>query len=188
MRSSSGPCGLSAQRLRASSASSARTAPRHTSSASALKARTAIAVLEADERRAVCRADGQHLEKLAHFRWREQLLRLRGDRRIAQGVLGIRLPQPLGDATVDEKLRLRREAEPRGAPAASRVCERAEIDMRGDVLFARPREWIGVCAVLVVAHERAARALRVVVLARRKTIVDDEDRATLERLRKRAHP
>src|SRR3954467_218823 len=188
MRSSSGPCGLSAQRLRASSASSARTAARNRSRASALKAGTAIAVLEADERCAVRRDDRQHLEKLALLRGREQLLRLGGDPRAVQRVLGIRLCQHARDAAVDEELRLRREAEHLGAARPSGVRERAEVDMRGDVLVARPGERIGVRAVLVVAYEGAARALRVVVLARRKAIVNDEDRAALERLRERAHP
>ncbi len=43
-------------------------------------------------------------------------------------------------------------------------------------------------AVLRVAHERAHRALRVVVLAAREAVVDDEDRAALEALAERAHP
>jgi hypothetical protein len=69
-----------------------------------------------------------------------------------------------------------------------RLGKQREIDMRSDVLFAGMRERIGVGAMPVMAHQRAARALRVVVLAAREAVVDDEDRALLQVLDEVVHP
>src|SRR5580765_226555 len=185
MRSSSGPCGLSAQRLRALSISSALA--RKTSS-SALKSMGSIAPCESHQR---CRdplADRQHLEELAHLRGREELLRLRRDGCVDEGVFDIRLAQHVGDAAVDQELRLRRVAEQLGARRPRRAGEGAEVDVRGDVLVARPRERIGVRAMTVVAHQRPGGALRMVVLLPRKTVVDDEDETVLEMLAEGTHP
>ena len=108
------------------------------------------------------------------------LLRFGGDRRVVQRVVGVRLREHLGDAAVDQELRLGGIAEHVEAGLARRVSQRAEIHVRGDVLLARMQERIAVRAVAVVAHERAHRALRVVVLVAREAVVDDEDRAALE--------
>ena len=132
--------------------------------------------------------DGEHLEELAHLGGRQQLLRLGGDRRVVQGILDVRLGQDVGDAAVHQELRLRGIAEHLEAGLARRLGEGAEVDVRGDVLPARLEEHVAVRAVAVVAHQRAHRALRMVVLVARKAVVDDEDRAVLQALAERAHP
>src|SRR6185295_2904971 len=69
-----------------------------------------------------------------------------------------------------------------------RMRQRAEVDVRGDVLQARQVERIAVHVVTVVAGERAHGALRVIVLARRKAVVDDQQRAALQETAERTHP
>src|SRR5919197_1698894 len=128
MRSRSGPCGLSAQRRFASSISSAAALSASAATMSALKARTAIPIAEACERGAICRAYRQDLEELAHLRRREQALRLRSERRVVQRVLHIRFPEHVGDAAIDEKLRLGRVAVDLRARRLSSVGEGAEVD------------------------------------------------------------
>ena len=105
-----------------------------------------------------------------------------------QGVLDVRLREHVGDAAVHQELRLRRVAEHLEAARARGARKRAEIDMRGDVLLARPLERIAVRAVACMAHQRAHRALRVVVLVARETVVDDEDHAFGELRGEAAHP
>ena len=64
--------------------------------------------------------------------------------------------------------------------AVIRAGERTEIDMGSDVLQSRPQERVAVCGVAIVAHQRAAVALRVVVLACRKPVVEQDHRAALQ--------
>ena len=81
--------------------------------------------------------------------------------------------EQLADAAVEEKARLRRVAddvEPASWPASAT----REVEVRRDVLEADVDERIGVGAVGAVAHQRAARALRVVVLVLGKAVVDEE--------------
>src|SRR5262245_45297519 len=176
MRSSSGPCGLSAQRFFASEISSACNAVAKKSS-KRLERMGPVAAGEAEQGSVDSFADREHFEQLSHLRRRKQLLRLRRDRRVDQRILDVRLGEHLGDSAVAEKLRLRGVAQYLGAGLARRGGEGAEVDMRGDVLVARPRERVGMGAMAVMAHQRAGRALRVVVLVAREAIVDDQDQA-----------
>ena len=59
--------------------------------------------------------------------------------------------------------------------------------MGGDVLVAHVRERVGVGAVGAVAHQRAAHALRVVVLGLGEAVVDEEGGAALHAVGQRAH-
>ena len=52
--------------------------------------------------------------------------------------------------------------------------------MRGDVLQAGQEERVVVRMVAIVAHQRAAAALRVVELARAETVVDEQQRALFQ--------
>ena len=55
-----------------------------------------------------------------------------------------------------------------------------EIHVRGDVFLAHQQQRVAVGLVLVVAHQSAHVALRVVVLGLGKTVVDKEGRAALQ--------
>src|SRR3954452_19722313 len=196
MRSSSGPCGLDSQRFLACAASSAITRPcRKIPDASSiqrigelsLKRVRTITADEAAQGAFHAAAYREHLEELAHLGGRKELLRFGGDRRVVQRMLGVRLAEHVGDAAVHEKLRLRGVAEDFEPRVHGGVCERSEIDVRGDVLVAGMREHVGVRAMAVMAHERAGRALWMVILAARKAGVENEDRPFLEALAELAH-
>ncbi len=64
--------------------------------------------------------------------------------------------------------------------------ERAEIDVCGDVLKTREAQRIGVGIVAVVAHQSAASALRMIIFARGKAVVDQQRGAVNQGSRKRA--
>ena len=83
---------------------------------------------------------------------------------------------------------MRRVAENAQPRFGGDVGERAEVDMRSDVFAAGVVEHVGVRAMTVMAHQRAACALRVVVLATREAVIDDEDCALLQPLGERADP
>src|SRR5207302_3735087 len=188
MRSSSGPCGLSAQRLFAAAISSAAagkaTATRNKSS----KRVRAIATRKAQQRPRDPAADREYFEKLAHLRRGKQLVRLGGERRVMKGVLDIGFAEHFRDAAIDEELPLRGVAEDLESGVARGLGEGAEVDMGAHVLLAGMHERVAVRLVTVMAHQRAHRALRVVILVPRKAVVDDEDGAFGEPLAKRAHP
>src|SRR5688572_18933955 len=198
MRSSIGPCGLDAQRLRAASSSSAWARSRtkiQSASPSArmagrvyLKGGRAVASEKPEERPVYSAAYGEHLEELAHFGRRKQLLRLGSERCIVQRVLHIRLRKHIGDAAVHQELRLRGVAEHLEPRVHGGARKRGEVDVRRDVLLSRACEDIGVRAMPVMAHERSRRALRVIVLAARKAVIDDENDALFEPRRDFAHP
>src|SRR5216117_3057707 len=188
MRSSSGPCGLSAQRLFASAISSAAAgeamATRNTSS----KRIRAIAAPKAQQGPVYSAPDREYFEKLAHLRRGKQLVRLGGERRVMQGALDIRFAEHFRDAAIDEELRLRGVTEDLEPGVARGVGEGAEVDMGGHVLLAGVQERVAVRLVTVMAHQSARRALRVVVLVPWKAVVDDEDRAFGQPLAERANP
>ena len=78
-----------------------------------------------------------------------------------------------------------RELEPGGA---RRVRERGEIHPGGQVLRARRRQQVLDAAMPPECCECAAVARGVVVVRARQPVVDDEQRAALERCRRVAHP
>ncbi len=57
-----------------------------------------------------------------------------------------------------------------------------EVHMRGDVLQARQIERVIVRVMAVVAHQRAACALRMVILACAETVIDEQQRAFVHAL------
>jgi len=76
-------------------------------------------------------------------------------------VVEVGFAEHLGNAAVDEELRLRRIAQHVEPGARRGFGERAEIHVRGEILLAGVRERVGVRLVPVVAHQGARRALRV---------------------------
>src|SRR5688572_16365812 len=147
-----------------------------------------VAAREAQERACYAAPHGEYLKELAHLGGREQELGLGRKRGVVQRVLQVRLGEDVGDAAVDEELRLPRIPEHLEPRVACGTRQGAEIHVRGDVLLARTLERIAMRAVARMAHERAHRALGVVVLASREAVVDDENDALLEALGERAHP
>src|SRR5687767_6007549 len=121
MRSSIGPCGLSAQRLRAAETSSAKLSAARSSTrvqpifVIRLKTMGSLPACEPGKWPGQALPDGEHLEELAHLCGRQELLRLGGDRGVMQEVLGVGLGEHFGDAAIDQELRLRRVAEHLGA-------------------------------------------------------------------------
>src|SRR5205807_6873878 len=111
MRSSSGPCGLSAQRLCAAAISSAAAGKARPTRNKSSKRVRAIATRKAQQRPRDPAADREYFEKLAHLRRRKQLVRLGGERRVMQRVLDIGFAEHFRDAAIDEELPLRRVAE-----------------------------------------------------------------------------
>src|SRR5467141_3668084 len=188
MRSSSGPCGLSAQRLFAAAISSAAAGQATATRNKSLKRVRAIATRKAQQGPSDPAADRPFFEKLAHLRRRTQLVRLGGERRVMQGVLDIGFAEHFRDAAIDEELRLRGVTEDLEPGVARGVREGAEVDMGAHVLLAGMQERVAVRLVAVMAHQRAHRALRVVILMPRKAVVDDEDSAFGQLLAKRTHP
>ena len=74
------------------------------------------------------------------------------------------------------------------SPEAGFIDELAtDVWLMGDVLQARPEEWIRVRAMPVVAPECAGAALRRVVLGFSEAIVDQQHDATHQHRRNRAH-
>src|SRR6476659_7834550 len=131
-----------------------------------------IAARKSQKRRLDATAYGEDLEKLAHLGGRKQLLRFRGERRVMQRVLDVRLAEHVRDAAVHQELRLRGIAEHFEPGVHRSAGKRREIDVRGDVLLPGMREHVGVRAMAVMAHEGAGRALRMEILAARKAIVE----------------
>ena len=108
-------------------------------------------------------------------------------RQVRGCVFGRGAQHDVGDAAVDQKLRLAGVAEQLQPGFLAGTRHGAEIDMAGDVLQAGQEKRIGMRAVAVVAHQRALGALRMVVLMRRKTVIDEQDHAARHRLRQCAH-
>src|SRR5205807_990663 len=118
-----------------------------------------------------------HFEKLAHFRWRQELLRLRGKRRVSPDGFRRCFAQELRDAEVHQKLRLVRVTEDAQAGIDPGSRDRRKVHVRGDVLQTGQHEWIVVRVMPVMTHERPATALRMIVLASGKAIVDEQKNA-----------
>src|SRR2546425_544358 len=173
MRSSSGPCGLSAQRLFASAISSAAAGEARATRNTSSKRIRAIAAPKAQQGPVSSAPDREYFEKLAHLRRGKQLVRLGGERRVMQGALDICFAEHFRDAAIHEELRLRGVTEDLEPGVARGVGEGAEVDMGGHVLLAGAQERVAVRLVTVMAHQSARRALRVVVLVPRKAVVDD---------------
>ena len=73
-------------------------------------------------------------------------------------------------------------------PAATpRSCDSTEVDVRGQIGKTREKQDVGKRAMAIVRHQRARVPLRVIVLGRRKSIVDDEQDPCLAALRKTRH-
>src|SRR3989304_5791981 len=79
-------------------------------------------------------------------------------------------------------MRLRGVAQQMRPTVDGALGDGGEIDMRRDVLQARQEEWIIMRMVAVVAHQGALRALRMIILARAKTIIDEQQRTLLQAL------
>src|SRR5882672_2440905 len=142
-----------------------------------------IAFAKTQERRREPSFERDRLEQFAHLRRAHQAVRLIGERQEPLLVLGGRALNHLGDAAVDQELRLARVSGQLEAARASSLGDRAEIDVAGDVLETREKERVGVRVVAVMAHERALAALGVVVLGPRKAVVDEQGHALFEHAR-----
>src|SRR5215831_16875703 len=152
-----------------------------------LQAPPPVAFAKAKKRRAWSFFERDRLEQLAHLSRAHQAVRLVGERQEPRLVLGRGALHQLGDAAVDEELRLARvPGEPEAGLARCRG-DRAEVDMARDVLKPREEERVGVRVVAVVAHQRSFPALRMVVLPARKPVVDEQRDAFLEHAAERAH-
>src|SRR6266545_8071686 len=112
-----------------------------------------IAFAKAQERCGKFSSERNHLEELPHLRRAHQPVRLIGEREEPGAVLGRSPRHHVGDAAVDEELRLAGIAEQLQPARARRRRDRAEIDVAGDVLEPRKEEGVGVRMMAVVAHE-----------------------------------
>jgi len=136
----------------------------------------AVAAREPAQRQVAIAPQRDDLEQLAHLGGREQPVRLAGKREVFVRT-GRHPRQHVGDAAVDQELRLAGEAGELQPGFGSGARDGAEIDVAGDVLQPRMQERIVVRPVAVVAHQRARVALRVIVLARRKAVIDQQHHA-----------
>src|SRR5439155_996617 len=146
-----------------------------------------VAFAEAEQGLRKASPESDHLEELPHFRRAHQAVRLVGEGKELRAVLRRRARHDLGNAAIDEELRLAGVAGDFQPALARGPGNGAEIDVAGDVLQAREEKGIGVRVVAVMAHERPILALRMVVLLLRKAVVDEKRHAFLEHLRERAH-
>src|SRR5690242_17666874 len=146
----------------------------------------AVSFAEAIERGGEPSRQGDHLEQLAHFGGVHEPVRLVREREEFRPVLGRGARHHVGDAAVDQELRLAGVSDELQAARAGGRRHRAEVDMAGDVLQPGEKEGIGMRVVAIVAHERAFPALRVVILLLRKAIVDEERHTLLEHSGERA--
>src|SRR2546427_150628 len=146
-----------------------------------------VAFAEARERLGESPRERDHLEELPHFRRAHQAVRLVGEGKELRAVLRRRARHHLGNAAIDEELRLTGVAGD-FQPALTRgPGNRAEIDVAGDVLQSREEERIGVRVVAVMAHERPIPALRMVILLLGKAVIDEKRYAFFQHACERAH-
>src|SRR6266568_4903696 len=146
-----------------------------------------VAFAEAEQGLREASPESDHLEELPHFRRAHQAVRLVGEGEELRAVLRRRARHHLGDAAIDEELRLAGVAGDFQPALARGPGNGAEIDVAGDVLQAREEKRIGVRVVAVMAHERPILALRMVVLLLRKAVIDEKRHALFEHLRERAY-
>mmetsp|Transcript_16269 Transcript_16269/g.45542 ORF Transcript_16269/g.45542 Transcript_16269/m.45542 type:complete len:419 (-) Transcript_16269:406-1662(-) len=88
--------------------------------------------------------------------------------------------QQVGDAAIEQEVGLRGVAQHQQAGLLAGQCNAGEVDMRRDVLVAHGHQRVGIGQVALVAHQRAAVALRVVVLGLGEAVVDEEGRPALQ--------
>ena len=98
-----------------------------------------------------------------------------------------RARQGLAQAAVGQKATLRGVAQHLPARLLTGQGDAGEVDVAGDVFIAHFDQRVGVALVQVVAHQRAAGALRVVVLALGEAVVQEEGRAARHALGQRGH-
>src|SRR5258706_9943344 len=128
-----------------------------------------------------------HLEELPHLRRAHQAVRLVGEGKELRTVLRRGARHHLGNAAIDEELRLAGVAGDFQPALARGLGNGAEIDVAGDVLQSREEERIGVRAVAGMAHERPILALRMVILPLRKAVIDEKSRALFQHACERAY-
>src|SRR6267378_152801 len=142
-----------------------------------------VAFAEAEQGLREAPRESDHLEELPHFRGAHQAVRLVGEGKELRAVLRRRARHDLGNAAIDEELRLARVAGDFQPALACSPGNGAEIDVAGDVLQAGEEKRVGVRMVAVMAHERPILALRMVVLLLRKAVIDEKRRAFLQHAR-----
>src|SRR6267378_980663 len=142
-----------------------------------------VAFAEAEQGLREAPRESDHLEELPHLRRAHQAVRLVGEGKELRAVLRRRARHDLGNAAIDEELRLARVAGDFQPTLARSPGNGAEIDVAGDVLQAGEEKRIGVRMVAVMAHERPILALRMIVLLLRKAVIDEKRRALLQHAR-----
>src|SRR3954464_4826552 len=115
--------------------------------------------------------ESDDLEQLPHLRRTQQFLRLCSERQIRCRVVRGGGCKQIRDAGIDQKMRLRRVALQLEPCVDAGVRDRSEVDVAGYVLQSRQEEGVVVRAVTIVAHERAAVALWMVILAAAEAVV-----------------
>ena len=91
-------------------------------------------------------------------------------------------------AIADQETRLRAVAGELESGGGAGLCQRGEIHRGGDVLQARPGEHVVTHVVLAEGAQGAVATLRLVVLATRITVIDEQHRALLLRAHHRLDP
>ena len=139
----------------------------------------AVAAGEAEQLLVDAAANGDDLEQLAHFLRQQQPVGGAGSAHIV-GRVGRLAAKQVEDAAVEQELALARVAEQVETAGVGGRDDGGEIDVRRDILQAGQMERVGVRVMPVVAHQRAATALRMVELVAREAIVDQQQRAALQ--------
>ena len=95
--------------------------------------------------------------------------------------------QSIDDAAIDQEPRLRRIARERHVSGNAGMRDGAEVDMRRQIRKPWQEEWIVHRAMTIMRHQCAAVALRMVILACWKSVVDNQERAGIATQRKTSH-
>src|SRR5690349_1455675 len=114
----------------------------------------AVTLAKADQRRVEPAGERDRLEQLAHLRRAHQAVGLVCERQEFGSVFRGRARHDVGDAAIDQELRLACIARQLEAALARRRRDGAEIDVAGYVLQPREQQRVGVRLVAVVAHDR----------------------------------
>ena len=91
------------------------------------------------------------------------------------------------DAAIDQEARLRRIARERHASGDAGMRDGAEVDMRCQIGKSWQEEWIVHGAMTIMRHHCAAVALRMVILACRKSVVENQKRSGVATQCKTSH-
>src|SRR5574342_350423 len=134
----------------------------------------AVPFAESEKRSGESPAERDHFEQFPHLGGAHEPVRLIRKRQKPRAVLGRRSGHDLRNPAIHEELGLAGVTEQIQPAFPGRAGDCAEIDMRGNVLQPRREERIGMSVMAVVAHEGAVRALRVVILSGRKTVIDEK--------------